>query len=154
MRISSVVPGDDPATSQAGVLFDEYRVHYGHPSSIEASTRWLADRLRDGKLLAYLAFWDGRPVGLAVVSEVPASLRLAVAWQLRDLYVDPGWRRRGVASRLIDHVLEEAKKSGAIRVSLQTERANHSALRLYRAHGFEPVKELCLLYKPLIVGPG
>lgn len=103
-----------------------------------------------GNLLLYMAFSAATPAGLAIVSEVPASLLLSKAWQLRDLYVPPAHRRRGIATRLIERVVADAKNVGAVRVSLQTEVTNSTALRLYSSLGFTPVEHLRLLYKPLL----
>lgn len=62
---------------------------------------------------------------------VPASLRLSHFWQIRDLFVVPDHRRLGVGGALLASVRAAAISAGAIRLSLQTEADNTSALRLY-----------------------
>jgi ribosomal protein S18 acetylase RimI-like enzyme len=66
-------------------------------------------------------------------------------WQLRDLYVRPGFRRRGVAAALVGAVREAACAAGATRLSLMTEVDNAEALGLYRGLGFRPVEGLTTL---------
>ena len=76
---------------------------------------------------------------------LPASLRLGCAWQLRDLYVVSGERRRGVGRALVSAVRAAAAAAGAIRLSVQTEADNAAALRLYQISGFIPEEGLQIL---------
>lgn len=76
---------------------------------------------------------------------LPASLRLGCSWQLRDLYVVPETRRRGVGRALVQAVRAAASAAGAIRLSVQTEPANAAALQLYRTSGFAPVEGIQIL---------
>jgi ribosomal protein S18 acetylase RimI-like enzyme len=61
---------------------------------------------------------------------------------VRDLFVQPRWRRTGVARALLDAVRASATRRGALRLSLQTEPENTGALRLYEQYGFTPVTGL------------
>jgi len=126
-------------------VFDEYRVHYGWPSAPERTLDWLRTQLASWRLMAWTASDDASPVGLVTVAPVPASLALGVAWQVRDLYVSPHARRRGLARTLMEHVLVKANAAAVTRVSLSTEIDNAPALQLYRQLGFETVDGLCLL---------
>jgi GNAT superfamily N-acetyltransferase len=72
----------------------------------------------------------------------PASLTLTEFWLVRDMYVVPAQRGRGVARGLLDVVTAAAQAQGAIRLSLQMELDNTDALRLYLAYGFRPVTGL------------
>ncbi len=80
---------------------------------------------------------------------IPASLRLGCSWQLRDLYVVPSARRRGVARALVGAVRQAATAAGAIRLSVQTEPGNLAALQLYRTSEFVPVGDIQILALPL-----
>nr|WP_221383052.1 GNAT family N-acetyltransferase [Actinoplanes polyasparticus] len=123
------------------VLFDEYRVHYGQPPDIARTHAWLTDQVTSGRLRVAAA----ADHGFVTVAVMPASLTLGEAWLIRDLYVPPWARRRGVARALLTHVVEAARAAGARRVSLQTESDNDSALALYAAAGFRPVTGLEIL---------
>ncbi|XVU23712.1 GNAT family N-acetyltransferase [Actinoplanes sp. CA-054009] len=134
-----------PTAAELTPLFDEYRAHYGEPPFPARTTAWLEEQLTSGRLRAYAA----GSAGFITVTIQPASLRLATAWMIRDLYVRPAGRRRGTARALLSHVIAEARTAGALRVSLQTETGNEAALALYGSIGFRPVDGLELLNLPL-----
>jgi ribosomal protein S18 acetylase RimI-like enzyme len=138
----------DPADALFGGvsgLFDDYRVHYGHASAPEQTGRWLREQVDSGRFRIAAAVDGGRVAGFVTNTVIPASLTLRTAWLIRDLYVAPELRRSGTARALVDNVVREARASGAIRVSLQTESGNRAALALYLAVGFEPVAGIGLL---------
>lgn len=58
---------------------------------------------------------------------------------LLNLGVHPGWRRRGLGTRLIQQVLATAKQKGTTRVILEVRASNHPAQALYRKMGFHPI---------------
>jgi len=55
---------------------------------------------------------------------------------INNLAVLPEWRRRGVATALLDHVLREGARLGARRAALEVRRSNEPARRLYERFGF------------------
>ena len=112
-------------------LFDRYRAHYVEGVDASQSRRWLQRNIGSGRLDAFVAESDGELVGFAITMDVPASLRLGHFWQIRDLFVVPHRRRLGVARALLDHIRSAATAAGALRLVLQTELDNTSALRLY-----------------------
>ena len=133
---------DETLTAASG-LFNEYRHHYGEPPDEDGRTLgWLTEMVRSRMLTVFTASVDAAPVGLATSHPVPASLAMGHFWQLRDLYVVPGFRRRGVAAALVGAVREAALAAGATRLSLVTELDNEDALRLHRRLGFRPVEGL------------
>jgi GNAT superfamily N-acetyltransferase len=130
-------------------LFDRYRVHYGEASDAARSASWLDEHLRSGRLRAFVAEAGAEFVGFAITMEVPASLRLARFWQIRDLYVLPAHRRLGVGRALLASVREAAIAAGALRLVVQTEDDNDPALRLYAESGYAPVEGYRALMLPL-----
>jgi GNAT superfamily N-acetyltransferase len=72
----------------------------------------------------FIAEDSGRFVGFAITIEIPASLRLARYWQIRDLFVLPAHRRLGVGRALLASVRAAAIASGALRLVVQTEDDN------------------------------
>ena len=144
MKIDELASGT-AAQAETARLFDEYRVHYGWPSAPERTHEWLLTQLVSGRLIAWTASVDSLPDAFVTVAPTPASLALGVAWQVRDLYVSPHARRRGLARALMAHVLVRANAAAVTRVSLQTEVDNAPALQLYRQLGFKTVDGLCLL---------
>ena len=136
--ISETTAADDDFVA----LFDRYRVHSGQPADPDSSRDWLAAATTTGPMRAFLARVGGAAAGICLVAVCPASLTLGEFWMIRDLYVEPRWRRTGVARGLLDAVRAAAQHRGALRLSLQTEEDNADALRLYERYGFGPVTGL------------
>jgi ribosomal protein S18 acetylase RimI-like enzyme len=130
-------------------IFDQYRAHYGEDSDTSRSAYWLDENLSTSRLRVFVAEDNGRFVGFAITMEVPASLRLAHFWQIRDLFVLPTHRRLGVGRALLTSVRAAAIASGALRLVLQTEDDNDPALRLYADSDYTLIKGYCSLMLPL-----
>lgn len=56
--------------------------------------------------------------------------------EILNLAVDPGYRRRGIARRLLGEVLARAERQGAKQCWLEVRASNGAALGFYRALGF------------------
>jgi GNAT superfamily N-acetyltransferase len=145
MTVTVRLVGAHPLHAEAARLLDEYRQHYGANPAPEAVERWMREQVIAGAMRVYVAGPGDRVQGVCTIAVVPASLTLRTVWLLRDLYVDPGARRAGVARALLDHVADAARTEGAHRLSLQTEATNVRALHLYARAGFEPVTDVALL---------
>ena len=55
---------------------------------------------------------------------------------INTIAVDSAVRRRGLATRLMEHVLRDAARDGARRATLEVRRSNTAALALYQRLGF------------------
>ena len=130
-------------------IFDQYRAHYCQDSDATRSARWLDENLSTTRLRVFVAEDNGRFVAFAITMEVPASLRLAHYWQIRDLFVLPTHRRLGVGRALLASVRAAAVASGALRLVVQTENDNDPALRLYADSGYALIKNYRSLVLPL-----
>jgi ribosomal protein S18 acetylase RimI-like enzyme len=64
--------------------------------------------------------------------------------RVQDLFVAPGYRRKGIATALLDQAAIMAKQAGANRLQLETGTENTEARALYTSYGFEwsPGKEI------------
>ncbi|MCW2884888.1 MAG: hypothetical protein QOE54_6850 [Streptosporangiaceae bacterium] len=79
---------------------------------------------------------DGRLIGFVrVVQPIPVPSGAHVR-QIQGLAVDPTERRRGLGRALLDAALDEARRQGAIRVTLRVLSVNTNARRLYESLGF------------------
>lgn len=80
----------------------------------------------------FVALVGGSPVGIAagVAGQSSAERKLVAMW------VDPAWRGRDVASRLMSSVIGWAASEGAGRVTLWVAQGNEPARRFYGRRGF------------------
>ncbi|NLJ29890.1 MAG: ribosomal protein S18-alanine N-acetyltransferase [Deltaproteobacteria bacterium] len=76
------------------------------------------------RMAGYICFW-------CVADEI----------QILNVTVDKKWRRRGIARRLLHHVLELARESSAQSIVLELRKSNLPARMLYENLGFQVVGE-------------
>lgn len=145
VTVTARLEADHPLFARVAELFDDYRQHYGANPAPGTVADWLRDQVDAGRMRLYAAGPGDRAEGFCSVAIVPASLTLRSVWLLRDLYVDPLARGRGIARALLTRVADEARAEGAHRLSLQTEPTNTRALDVYAKAGFEPVRDVELL---------
>lgn len=58
---------------------------------------------------------------------------------ITNLAVHPAYRRRGIGRLLLKNLIEEGKKHGLSRLTLEVRRSNMAAQNLYREFGFKQV---------------
>jgi len=105
-------------------------------AELELSEPHWRDRARSGATAPETATWvaeqGGDLVGLATLARTPNGPQLFGMW------VDPVARGRGVGGKLLDSLLEWARKTwgpGPIRLEVNPDQG--SAVRLYRSRGFQ-----------------
>jgi ribosomal protein S18 acetylase RimI-like enzyme len=135
-----------PATSgdaeRVAPLFDAYRQFYGLAPDLALSRRFIAERIECDESIVLLAQTaDGTSLGFVQMYPTFASLRAARVFVLYDLFVAPAARRHGVARRLMEAAVGEARAAGAVAISLQTARTNRAAQRLYESLGWKRDEE-------------
>lgn len=111
----------------------------------EAFRPYAVEALSGGGLVAWIAEVDGLPAGgLAVVEYLlPPSCRNIsgrVAYAL-NMFVDPAYRRRGVATALIGEAIRSTRESGCELLSLH---ASVHGRPLYERLGFRDAPEMRL----------
>ncbi len=86
--------------------------------------------------ITFWAVWDG-PVlaGCGALKELDP-----VHGEIKSMHTAAGHRRRGVGSLMVRHILDEAKRRGYLRLSLETGAMAffEPARSLYARHGFTP----------------
>ncbi len=75
---------------------------------------------------------DGEIVGFIL-----GTVQRAYEARILALAVEPEWRRRGIASRLVNRFLETFERYGVKRITLEVRMSNQGALSLYEDLGFE-----------------
>ncbi|MGC8551019.1 MAG: GNAT family N-acetyltransferase [Acidobacteriaceae bacterium] len=110
----------------------------------DAHTPWVARMIEDGKYIGWLTETDGKVVagaGLLLLDWPPHPLD-PVATQrgyLLNVYVEPAYRRKKLASHLIEMALAEARRRRIRVVSLHSTAEGRP---LYVANGFRPTNEM------------
>ncbi|NIM01936.1 MAG: GNAT family N-acetyltransferase [Acidobacteria bacterium] len=82
-------------------------------------------------LVAYL---DDEPVGCGALRRLDARDA-----EIKRMYVDPATRGSGLGRRLLEELVEQARRLGAQRIVLETGTRQVEALGLYRSAGFESI---------------
>lgn len=107
--------------------------------------KWVRPRLESGEVRVWLAAVDGRPVGGAmtwVYGWFPrASDPTDRIGYIMNVYVEPAWRRRGLARRLTQTCLDYLHSQGLRRVTLH---ASGEGRPLYESLGFVATNEMRL----------
>jgi GNAT superfamily N-acetyltransferase len=126
----------------AADLFNEYRVFYGKPSDVEASRKFLADRINQNESVIYIAY-DENGVGIGFTQLYPlfSSTRLSKLWLLNDLYVNEKFRKKGVAEALLEKAKLLAIETGSCGLTLETANNNLPAQKLYEKNGWQRDEE-------------
>jgi ribosomal protein S18 acetylase RimI-like enzyme len=120
IEIRRAVPAD--AAGVADVYLASFHATYSFPlaHTDDQVRAWLAGIVGGGE--TWVAVDARRVVAMMVLDDDGID----------QLYVDPGWHRRGVGSRLVA-IARERRPSG---LSLYTFQVNDRARRFYERHGF------------------
>jgi ribosomal protein S18 acetylase RimI-like enzyme len=153
LRVRAAEPADVPALMRLKRLLAE------DENSLHAVRASAADWLRDGfgeqaGFCAFVAEFNGAVVGNSIVGMATCSRRTITGWNgpvifLQDLFVEPAYRRRGVARALMARVAVYACELGSPIIEL-TVRADNPAQSFYRQNGFAHLPH-CLTY--VLAGP-
>jgi len=147
VRLRVAVPDDAPRLARvAARLFAET---FGADNTPEDMAAYLASaygperqraELEDRDARVWLAEADGapEPVGFAHLhrAAVPASLAAEPAAEVVRLYVDRPWHGRGVAARLMDACVEQARAWRCATLWLGVWERNPRAIAFYERQGF------------------
>lgn len=93
-----------------------------------------ASYVKSGGVFQVVVAADDEIVGTAGL--MPLSDRRA---ELRKMYVKPAFRGRGLGKRLLENMLDAARRRGFDQIWLETNAVLREAIALYRRYGFAPV---------------
>ncbi|MFH0984977.1 MAG: GNAT family N-acetyltransferase [Candidatus Omnitrophota bacterium] len=86
----------------------------------------------------FVARWEERIVGMVSLLVLISTAEGGRVLLLEDLIVHPDFRKQGLGTLLLRHVITFARREKFSRITLLTDPHNASARGLYRRHGFEP----------------
>ena len=109
--------------------------------AMEANRRYLTWALPGGEFMAWVAEAEGRLVacsGLVLYSRMPGAHGLASREAyVMNMYTHPEYRRLGIASELLNRMVQFARSAGARRVWL---RSTPMGKPVYERIGFQPME--------------
>ena len=109
----------------------------GYPLEVEAVSPVLAEIVTDPAHVVLVAEEDGEVVGFVNANFRPQLHHLAPVGTIDELVVDADRRGRRIGERLVEAVLEEARRRGAGVVEVTTHNRRERARAFYRRCGFE-----------------
>ena len=124
-------------------------VEFNRRLALESEHKQLdAETLRRGvaELLAHIELGryfvtecGGAIIGQAMVTYEWSDWRCGMFWWIQSVYVEHGFRRRGVFRALYEHIAEQARATpGVCGLRLYVEAQNQAALATYRQLGMQP----------------
>lgn len=117
-------------------LFAEYRVFYEQPMEYSRSYDFLKERIEKNESVIFIALSDEKICGFTQLYPSFTSVGIDKIWVLNDIYVNPEYRKMGVAQSLIEKVLVYSEASERGKVVLSTSYYNLNAQKLYEKLGF------------------
>ena len=114
-----------------GEVFDEMSTYQDKI----ASDAYLESRLMDDSFIALAATAEGRTVGALAAYVLKKFEQERAEIYIYDLGVLEPFRRRGVATGLINKVREVAREIGAYVIFVQADSGDEPAIRLYESLG-------------------
>ena len=146
--IREATPADIPEIlrQRRGMYVDmKYKDASALDAMVKLTAGYLTKAMADGSFRAWLACDDDHAVagGAIVVSPWPAhpyDLECRRATIL-NVYTDPAYRRRGLASALMQTMIDWCRREGYARITLH---ASDDGRHLYESLGFEASNEMRL----------
>jgi len=132
---------------ELAALFDAYRQFQGRSADLEAARAFLKERFDHGESVVFIARDGNRPGGFAQLYPSFSSVSLSRVFVLNDLFVSPAFRRKGVASALLEASESYAWSLGASRITLNVARENFTAQELYKAKGWSLDEQFYMLHR-------
>jgi GNAT superfamily N-acetyltransferase len=86
--------------------------------------------------LAFLAYRDNEPVGLAICFRGFSTFAARPLINISDYFVFPAHRGAGIGRLLLSAIEQHARDLGCCRLTLEVQENNHHAKRVYSAAGF------------------
>jgi ribosomal protein S18 acetylase RimI-like enzyme len=121
-------------------LFNGYRKFYERSHDESGARAYLNARMNNDEAVIFLAVSPDDPecyVGFVLLYPTFDSVEMAPVWVLHDLFVEPGYRQRGIGRLLMNAASDFCWQTDSARIDLATEVSNEKAQALYESLGYE-----------------
>ena len=128
-------PGD---RGRFHAMLDRFSRDFDDPAIYDAARPdddYVERLLARDTFMALVAEADGQVIGALAGYELPKFEQARSEFYIYDLAVDAGWRRRGVATALIDRMRDIATERGGWVVFVQADHGDDPAVALYTKLG-------------------
>ena len=98
------------------------------------SSPWSEAELISSASLSYAVYYTAYTDG--IIAGYAGMYAVCDTGSINNIAVFPQYRRRGVATALIEKLAEEGKKRGLLKLSLEVRASNTAACALYEKNGF------------------
>lgn len=135
MEIRRLGPGD---SDRFHAMLDRFSKDFADPESYDSARpddAYIGRLLARDTFVALVAEADGQVVGALAGYELPKFEQARSEFYIYDLAVAEDWRRRGVATALIDRFREHAAERGGWVVFVQADYGDEPAVALYTKLG-------------------
>jgi len=127
VQIISTRPDSGDAVRLIRALDDDLRGRY--PGIALHGLR--PEDVRDPRVAFLVAHVDGEAIGCGAVRELEPGVG-----EIKRMFVQPAWRRRGLARQLLAALEAHARKLGYVALRLETALGQPEAIGLYRSAGY------------------
>ncbi len=144
--IRPFTPSDQDRVTE---IFIDWNRHIAAPDTVDAFEAYIRRSIAEemGRIPDYYqthpmsGFWvaetDGDVVGMVGIEHLSDDEA-----EVRRMYVDAGWRRRGIGGRLLAHAEDFCAGAEYARIVLSTSALQEAAKALYEAKGYRLVRQV------------
>jgi GNAT superfamily N-acetyltransferase len=113
----------------------------GYPAEEDEVRKRIEAWARDDRGVAFGVILEGGLAGCAAIHVIPFFERPGARGRLVALVVDAEYRRRGIASVLVEHCRNFARRHGATEIEITSRRTRREADPFYTGIGFADVSD-------------
>ena len=137
-----VRPADSNDICELVELMEAFYIESSFPLDREWAANSFKHLLSEPSLgCVWLARVAGRAVGHAVLSVRYTMEHAALGGYVDDLYVEPEFRRKRIASLLLRALVQECHRRACASLHVEVDGSNIAALATYRQFGLAPVTD-------------